>query len=84
MIIISNVVVQRIGIDMLNRIKTDLQGMANCDQKPKIAGRGCRMLLSPIPKDQQKRSFKIVKGDLIEDEEEDFDDEEDVIAEGEE
>ena len=72
-----------LGIDMLNRIKDDLAGMANCDQKPKIAGRGCRMLLSPLPKDQQKRSFKIVKGDLVDEPEEDDFDEEDDFVEGE-
>lgn len=72
---------KELGIVMLNRIMADLVGMAQCDQKPKIAGRGCRMLLSPIPSEQQKRKFKIVKGDLIDDED-DFD--EDDIDETEE
>jgi len=73
---------KELGIVMLNRIKEDLKGMAQCDQQPKIAGRGCRMLLSPIQADQQKRKFKIVKGDLIDDEDDhedeidDFEDEE--------
>ena len=67
---------KELGIVMLNRILEDLVGMAQCDQKPKIAGRGCRMLLSPIQADQQKRKFKIVKGDLVDDED-DFDDEDD-------
>lgn len=70
-----------LGIVMLNRIKEDLIGMANCDQPPKIAGRGCRMLLSPIPSEQQKRKFKIVKGDLVGDDEDDFEDEDDFIEE---
>ncbi len=67
---------KELGLVMLNRIREDLVGMAQCDQKPKIAGRGCRMLLSPIQADQQKRKFKIVKGDLIDDDdlEEDIDD----------
>ena len=73
---------KELGIVMLNRVKEDLVGMANCDQQPKIAGRGARMLLSPIPSEQQKRKFKIIKGDLIEDEEE-LDDAEEVL-EGEE
>ncbi len=68
-----------LGIDMLNRIKADLEGMSNCDQQPKIAGRGARMLLSPLPSDQQKRKFKIIKGDLVDDDDEEddiFDDDE--------
>ncbi len=72
-----------LGIVMLNRIKEDLIGMANCDQQPKIAGRGCRMLLAPIPSEQQKRKFKIVKGDLVDDED-DFEDDVDFIEDGEE
>lgn len=71
---------KELGIVMLNRIREDLVGIANCDQKPKIAGRACRMLLSPLPAEQQKRAFKIVKGDLVDDED-DFD-EEDDDAEG--
>ncbi len=72
---------KELGIDMLNRIREDLEGMAQCDQKPKIAGRGCRMLLSPIPSEQQKRKFKIVKGDLVDDDDDDFEDDMDDAAE---
>lgn len=75
---------KELGIDMLNRIKDDLAGMSNCDQKPKISGRACRMLLSPLPTDQQTRSFKIVKGDLVEDEEEAEAEEDDILEEEEE
>ncbi len=75
---------KELGIDMLNRIKADLEGMSQCDQQPKIAGRACRMLLSPLASDQQKRKFKIVKGDLMNEDEDEFDDEIDDINEGEE
>ena len=70
-----------LGIDMLNRVKADLEGMSQCDQQPKIAGRGCRMLLSPLPSDQQKRKFKIVKGEMMDDDD-DFDSEDDFVEEG--
>ena len=75
---------KELGIVMLNRIKEDLAGMAQCDQQPKIAGRACRMLLSPLAADQQKRSFKIIKGDLVEEDDDDFEEEDDIIEEEEE
>lgn len=74
---------RELGIDMLNRVKEDLIGMSNCDQQPKIAGRGCRMLLSPLAAELQKRKFKIVKGDLIDDDDdiEEEEETEEIIVE---
>lgn len=65
---------KEMGVVMLNRVKDDLVGMANCDQLPRIAGRSCSMLLTPLPKDQRKRKFKIVHGELVDDEDDYEDD----------
>lgn len=65
---------RELGFDVLQRVAADLTGMANLDQKPRLAGRAVSMLLSPLPKEQRKRKFMMDHGELIE--EDDFDDEE--------
>jgi len=71
---------RQLGFEVLKRVAEDFKGMANVDQPPRLAGRNLGMVLSPLPKDQQQRRFKIIHGDLIE--EDDFDDDE--IAEADE
>lgn len=61
-----------LGFVVLQRVAEDLVGMANLDQKPRLAGRAVSMLLSPLPKEQRKRKFLMDHGELIE--EDDFDD----------
>ncbi|MDP0491623.1 MAG: translation initiation factor IF-3 [Verrucomicrobiota bacterium JB023] len=65
---------KELGVEMLQRVRDDLKTMANCDQQPRLAGRSVSMILSPLPKEQQKRKFKLFHGDLIDDDD-DFDDE---------
>ena len=50
--------------------------MGVCDQEPRIAGRAVSMVLSPLPKGQRKRQFKLIHGDLIVPDEE-FDEDDD-------
>ena len=50
--------------------------MANVDQDARLAGRNIIMILSPLPKAQQKRHFVLDHGELIE--EDDFEDDDDV------
>ena len=59
-----------LGFVVLQRVADDLVGMANLDQKPRLAGRAVSMLLSPLPKEQRKRKFLMDHGELIE--EDDF------------
>jgi len=67
---------REIGFEVMVRIKEDLKTMAHVDQDARLAGRNIIMILSPLPKDQQKRHFILDHGELIE--EDDFDDDEDV------
>jgi translation initiation factor IF-3 len=70
-----------LGFVVLQRVAEDMEGMANLDQKPRLAGRAVSMLLSPLPKEQRKRKFLMDHGELIEDE--DIDEEEDGEEESE-
>lgn len=67
---------KELGVVVLNRVKEDAKMMGACDQEPRIAGRAVSMVLSPLPKGQRKRRFKLIHGDLI-DPDEDYDDEDD-------
>jgi len=73
---------RELGFELMQRIKEDLVTMAKVDAEPKLAGRQIVMMMSPLPKDQQKRHFHVHKGksfieeDDFEDDEEDFEEEE--------
>ena len=66
---------REIGFEVMDRVKGDLKTMAHVDQDARLSGRAIMMVLSPLPKDQQQRKFILSHGDLIEDDEEDFEDE---------
>ena len=67
---------KELGVVVLNRVKEDAKLMGACDQEPRIAGRAVSMVLSPLPKGQRKRRFKLIHGDLI-DPDEDYEDDDD-------
>ena len=67
---------KELGVVVLKKVKEDAKMMGHCDQEPRIAGRAVNMVLSPLPKGQRKRRFKLIHGDLI-DPDEDYEDEED-------
>lgn len=71
---------KELGVVVLNRVKEDAKMMGACDQEPRIAGRAVSMVLSPLPKGQRKRRFKLIHGDLI-DPDEDYDDDDDDYEE---
>lgn len=56
---------KEIGIEVLKKVGEDLKEMANVDQLPRLAGRAATMMLSPLPKEQQKRHFLLSHGNLI-------------------
>ena len=66
---------REIGFEVMDRVKGDLKTMAHVDQDARLSGRAIMMVLSPLPKDQQQRKFILSHGDLVEDDEEDFEDE---------
>ncbi|MGJ8672451.1 translation initiation factor IF-3 [Rubritalea sp.] len=72
-----------LGFVVLQRVAEDMVGMANLDQRPRLAGRAVTMLLSPLPKDQRKRKFLMEHGELIDEDDFDDDDEEEEEYEGE-
>ena len=66
---------REVGFEQMKRIINDVETMAQVDQAPRLAGRVITMLLTPLPKAQQKRKFQMFHGELKEDD--DFDDDED-------
>jgi len=67
---------KELGVVVLKKVKEDAKFMGVCDQEPRIAGRAVSMVLSPLPKGQRKRQFKLIHGDLI-DPDEEFDEDDD-------
>lgn len=49
---------KNLGFDLMNKVKEDLSGTANCDLEPKLNNRNIVMMLSPIPKERQVRKFR--------------------------
>ncbi len=66
-----------LGFVVLQRVAEDMTGMANIDQKPRLAGRAISMLISPLPKEQRKRKFLMDHGELIDEDEDDVEEPED-------
>lgn len=56
---------REIGFEVLNKCALDLKGMAHVDQTPRLAGRTVNMMLSPLPKNKQKRHFLLSHGNLV-------------------
>ena len=78
---------REIGFEVLTKVGEDLKGMAHVDQAPRLAGRAVTMMLSPLPKDKQKRHFLLSHGNLIDpddqgDEDMEFDDDSDELVKG--
>lgn len=71
---------RELGFELMQRVKQDLATMAKVDAEPKLAGRQIVMMMSPLPKNQQKRHFHIHKGKTLI-EEDDFEDDEDLMDE---
>jgi translation initiation factor IF-3 len=48
-----------LGMEVVQRVKKDLAGMAHVDMEPKLSGRAVTMTLSPLPANKRKRKFKV-------------------------
>src|SRR6476469_9485613 len=61
---------QEFGMQLMHKVKDDLNGMSQVEMEPKIAGRNITMTLSPLPAARRKRRFSVEPGEMEEDAEE--------------
>lgn len=54
---------QEFGMQLMNKVKDDLNGMSQVEMDPKIAGRNITMTLSPLPAARRKRRFSVEADD---------------------
>jgi translation initiation factor IF-3 len=48
---------QEFGLQLMEKVRNDLAGMAQVEMEPKITGRNVTMTLSPLPANRRKRRF---------------------------
>ena len=65
-----------LGMAMMEKIKKDLETMAQVDMPPKLVGRAVGMTMSPLPSSKRKRRFAKIDTEYVEDEDEGDEDEE--------
>ncbi|MFA7343644.1 MAG: translation initiation factor IF-3 [Terrimicrobiaceae bacterium] len=63
---------QELGMQVVQRVREDLAGMAHVDMEPKLVGRAIGMTLSPLPTGKRHRKFS-KHGEILEPEPEDHD-----------
>jgi translation initiation factor IF-3 len=63
---------KELGMDVVQRVRNDLSGMAHVDMDPKLVGRAIGMTLSPLPANKRHRKFS-KHGEILEPEPEDHD-----------
>lgn len=63
---------KELGMDVVQRVRTDLNGMAHVDMEPKLVGRAIGMTLSPLPANKRHRKFS-KHGEILEPEPVDHD-----------
>jgi translation initiation factor IF-3 len=56
---------KELGMLVVERVKTDLSGMAHVDMEPKLVGRAIGMTLSPLPANKRHRKFS-KHGEILE------------------
>lgn len=61
---------QELGMALMQRIKTDLAGMAHVEMEPKLVGKSVGMTLSPLPVGKRKRRFQPMEPHELEEEQE--------------
>jgi len=66
---------QELGMQVVQRVRVDLAGMAHVDMEPKLVGRAIGMTLSPLPAGKRHRKFS-KHGEVLEPEPEDEGDDE--------
>src|SRR5438034_4247532 len=59
---------QEFGMQLMEKVREDLSGMAQVEMEPKITGRNVTMTLSPLPANRRKRRFSAPPKAIGEDE----------------
>ena len=59
---------QELGMQLMDKVKTDLATMAAVEQEPKLLGKNVSMTLTPLPANKRKRRFAPPEGELVEEE----------------
>jgi translation initiation factor IF-3 len=54
---------QEIGMQLMYKVRDDLNGMSQVEAEPKLAGRNITMTLSPLPQARRKRRFSVAADD---------------------
>ena len=54
---------QEFGMQLMHKVRDDLNTMAQVEMEPKIAGRNITMTLSPLPQARRKRRFSVPDDD---------------------
>ena len=70
---------KELGMDVVQRVRNDLSGMAHVDMDPKLVGRAIGMTLSPLPANKRHRKFS-KHGEILEPEPVDHDHGDDADA----
>ena len=56
---------KELGLQVVQRVRDDLSGMAHVDMEPKLVGRAIGMTLSPLPANKRHRKFS-KHGEILE------------------
>ena len=59
---------QEFGMQLMEKVKGDLSGMAQVEMEPKLTGRNISMTLSPLPAARRKRRFAKLAPEEIDEE----------------
>ena len=62
---------KELGMEVMQRIKGDLNTMSQVEMEPKLQGRAISMTLAPLPANKRKRKFEPPSEEYVEDEEHD-------------
>ena len=54
---------QEFGMQLMYKVRDDLNGMSQVEMEPKLAGRNITMTLSPLPAARRKRRFSVEADD---------------------
>src|SRR5881394_1898868 len=58
---------QEFGMQLMYKVRDDLNTMAQVEMEPKLAGRNITMTLSPLPANKRKRRFSLENEEIEED-----------------
>jgi translation initiation factor IF-3 len=60
---------KELGMDLMQRVRTDLDTMAQAEMEPRQMGKSISMTLAPLPQNKRKRKFEPPQEEYVEEEE---------------